>query len=288
MPERGYGWDEYCEVGLAELRRIRDSATLVARPGQRKVLNKFIDIYSQGSEEQITGRTFYPEDKECDPSVDKKASKIMRDLKRSIEEYYRKDTGQNSSFRIGFAGDAGRSYLLRVEPAIPAQPPSVPGKRTVPQSGIEYTEVVKKNFVLFPAAWALLCIILGVLGVALGIEALVTSANARAHWVSFLEAIVLLAATVLCLSLMRCSYLVYRSHFGYFIGHYFIKRDGKKNRMAAYTANCPLCSPKERGQVHLTYHRRKGGGYRAECRTNPDQHQFSFDHTSLIGDHVPA
>jgi hypothetical protein len=292
MSERGYGWDDYASEGIAELKSIRDSAPLAKRPGQRKIVDCFVDVYSQGAEHELKGTTFYPDHKGCPDKAHKKASKIMSGVKRSIDEYYKTDAGQFSEYRIDFAGEE-RSYLLQVrhvEPTSHAQ-----STRSVPSPaatdvrrgrGIAFTEMVKRTFTLPPIAWGAFCLISGGLGLFLLSASVRLSFAARLHWASLTLTPLLLAAAVFCFMFTRTCYLVYRNQFGYLVGRYFIRRDGENAVMATYVASCSLCPKDDRGRVELTYHRQKGGGYRAECVRNRDQHQFSFDHILMEGDQL--
>jgi len=277
--KREYGWDDHADEGIAELRRMLNSRTFAPLDAQRHLLQRFIEIYTHENEGTLEARSLYPEDARC--KAQKKASKNIRALKVTMEEYYQAE-GKDSSIRIGFAADK-RKYRIAVTPHEPAPasltpPETVPGDHTIPGACIRYREEVTGTFVMPPLLWPILCFVSGVAGLFLMITALSTAAKVMDHHGSVIWTVILIGAAVFLFLAMRTSYRVHTVNFGHFVGPLFVRRDGRTVALASYTAPCPFCGEK----VGLTY-RKKARGYTGECRKNSEQHRFSFDFINMEG-----
>jgi len=278
---RGYGWDHYATEGIAELRSMLGSRTFAPLDGQRRLLERYVDIYAAEAERQLTGTSFYPDDPPC--KAQKKASKNVRALKRSVEAYYRDGEGKDSAIVIGFSADK-RKYGLTVGPHGPATATPTTkvssgtrGAPTVP-GGISYAEKALWVFSMPTPLWPSLCFGFGVVALFFAIGALSSAARAMGHQGSIIWTIIWIAAAVFFLIVTRTTYRVHVSNFGSFVGHFFFRRQSRINTLAHYSGICPHCG----GKVRLTS-KTISKGYTGECQVNPLQHRFSFDPSSLTG-----
>lgn len=111
-----YGWDQYREEGLAELKKIKKSKIFSGKDKFQHLIDQYIDLYSKERDysERITGKDLYPEEVkngDAKPAFDK-ASRTIAEFKELLKLYYEKGEGQNSEFEIYFVGE--RDYRLGV------------------------------------------------------------------------------------------------------------------------------------------------------------------------------
>ncbi|MCS7214952.1 MAG: hypothetical protein RMI30_02020 [Thermodesulfovibrio sp.] len=112
-----YGWDQYKEEGLAELKKIKKSKIFIGKDKFQQLLDRYIETYSRDNNltKKITGTYLYPEEfrtKSAKHAHDK-AYRVIREFKVLLGAYYEKGEGKNSAFEIYFISQE-RDYRLGV------------------------------------------------------------------------------------------------------------------------------------------------------------------------------
>lgn len=115
--KESYGWDQYKEEGLSELKKIKKSKIFSGKDKFQGLLDRYIEIYNTESNftKKIPGTRLFHEEfknKSSKHALDK-AYRVIKEFKVLLKEYYEKGEGQTSQFEIYFIAET-RDYRLGV------------------------------------------------------------------------------------------------------------------------------------------------------------------------------
>lgn len=115
--KESYGWDQYKEEGLSELKKIKKSKIFSGKDKFQGLLDRYVEIYSIESNvtKKIPGTRLFHEEfknKSSKHALDK-AYRVIKEFKVLLKEYYEKGEGQTSQFEIYFIAET-RDYRLGV------------------------------------------------------------------------------------------------------------------------------------------------------------------------------
>ena len=273
-----HGWDKYKEEGLAELKRIISSAYFSGWDELITLFRRYLELYTNDAAHQIKGTSLY-EELSTQYAFDK-ASKQIKILRKRLRQFYRTKEGKASSFRIEFAYKKG-DHRLMIRPVTSSNQVSSKD-HTGSTDRVSYKE--NKHFEwscrplvlsILQSVSILVIILSGIL--LLSVVIIMINGGLRTHyWPSALFLFISVSIFLLAISIFRLP----DKKFVAFTYDRFLKLSGKNTlSIASYIGACPIC----KGEVQLKYSLLGWNGYRAKCSNNPDDHIFTFDHTTLSG-----
>lgn len=265
-----YGWDKYRKKGIKELKRLYSSEFFANKPAMLDLINRYIKFYETKAEENIMGKTLYPE-KDVDTAA-KYASKLIKEFRKDLEEFYKTEEGKRGDCRIYFIASKG-NYRLGVKPKKDLDE----AKKELKKKEISYKEKVLFKTRYSPVLYYIVTLVSLVLVIFLsfiGLKYIFLNPKKMVNlfFVAFIALLWFIVIALLRLPEKKMSFVGIK---------YFLIIKGKDIILASYSGKCVICG----GKVELSSSsHNKGQGYIGKCNINPDNHTYTFDYTTLKGE----
>jgi hypothetical protein len=281
-------YDDIRDEIVAEIHRIAGSKTFKRKTKLRDLLPKYAAVIRESREKEFDAGLMFLT---LEPADDADTQRKRRDaLSESLKEYYRKE-GKQSHLVLRLSDDDNKDVRLYVErrkaddrSAVPqstgeARQSLAAVQKEIPKGTIIYEARVRKAFKNgFLSQSILLVVMIGSL-----IGSIVLLVFAKASGLTLTGGIYSGLAVLFLIGTIRI-FNFEGTKFMFLFFNLFLKMTKQEIMIVSYSGICPVCGDAIQVKSAWRVRNRLGRIYIGKCEQNPEQHRFTFDHATRIGE----